>query len=102
MESREIKKAAKLIRAFKSMLKKKDGSLLQPWIEDAISSNVKEIKGFAKGLLSDIEAIENGVRLPWSNGPVEGLVNKLKITKRQMYGRASFELLRKRLVNHQT
>lgn len=102
MESREIKKAAKLIRAFKSMLKKKDGSLLQPWIEDAISSNVKEIKGFARGLLSDIEAIENGVRLPWSNGPVEGLVNKLKITKRQMYGRASFALLRKRLVNHQT
>jgi transposase len=101
-ESKEIKKAAKLIRKFKSMLKKKDSTLLKPWIENAISSNIKEIKGFAKGLLSDIEAIENGVKLPWSNGPVEGLVNKLKIIKRQMYGKASFELLRKRLVNHQT
>jgi hypothetical protein len=63
-ESREIKMAAKLMRAFKSMLKKKDGSKLNAWIIDAISSNVKEIKGFAKGLLSDFEAIENGVKLP--------------------------------------
>jgi transposase len=100
-ESKEIKRAAKLIRQFKTMLKKKDGSMLNAWIKNAISSNVKEIKGFAKGLLSDFEAIENGVKLPWSNGPVEGLVNKLKIIKRQMYGKASFELLRKRLVNHQ-
>lgn len=101
-ESKEIKIAAKLLRGFKSMLRKKDGSMLNNWIKNAIASNVKEIKGFAKGLLSDIEAIENAVILPWSNGPVEGLVNKLKIIKRQMYGRASFELLRKRLVNHQT
>jgi transposase len=101
-ESKEIKRAATLIRQFKNMLKKKEGSMLNAWINNAIASNVKEIKGFAKGLLSDFEAIENGVKLPWSNGPVEGLVNKLKIIKRQMYGRASFELLRKRLVNHQS
>ncbi len=71
-ESKEIKRATKLIRQFKSMLKKKDGSMLNAWIKNAMSSNVKEIRGFAKGLLSDFEAIENGVKLPWSNGPVEG------------------------------
>ncbi|WP_175634835.1 transposase, partial [Pedobacter ghigonis] len=46
----------------------------------------------------DLHSIENAINLHWSNGPVEGNVNKLKTIKRQMYGRASFDLLRKRLV----
>jgi transposase len=53
---------------------------------------------FANGLLRDYQSIKNAISLPWSNGPVEGNVNKLKTIKRQMYGRASFDLLRKRLV----
>jgi hypothetical protein len=101
-DSDEIKKAANLIQDFKGMMRMKNGSLLGEWIERASSSNIKEIKGFARGLLTDLDAVRNGINLPWSNGPVEGQVNKLKVIKRQMYGRASFELLRKRLVNHQT
>jgi transposase len=101
-DSEEIKKAATLIQDFKGMMRTKNGSLLGEWIERASSSNIKEIKGFARGLLTDLDAVRNGINLPWSNGPVEGQVNKFKVIKRQMYGRASFELLRKRLVNHQT
>ena len=98
----EVKTATELIQGFKNMLKEHNGELLSGWIELAISSNIKEIKGFAKGLRTDLEAVKNGIELQWSNGPVEGQVNKLKVIKRQMYGRASFELLRKRMVNHQS
>ncbi len=64
----------------------------------SIRLSLRELKGFAGGLLSDYQAVENALTLPWSNGQVEGQVNKLKTIKRQMYGRASFELLRKRMI----
>lgn len=53
---------------------------------------------YARGFLSDFEATKNALTLPWSNGQVEGQIDKLKTIKRQMYGRASFALLRKRLL----
>jgi len=53
---------------------------------------------FARGLSRDIEAVENGINMGWSNGTVEGHVNRIKSIKRQMYGRASFELLRKKVI----
>ena len=56
------------------------------------------LKNFANGLLRDIKAVENAIRLPWSNGTVEGHVNRIKSIKRQMYGRASFELLRRKVI----
>ncbi|MCL1689419.1 transposase [Elizabethkingia anophelis] len=79
-------------------MKTKQGSLLKSWINNAINSGIKEIFHFAKSLLAEYQSIENAINLPWSNGPVEGFVNKLKTIKRQMYGRASFELLRKRMI----
>jgi len=57
---------------------------------------------FAGGLLRDITAVENGINMRWSNGAVEGPVNRLKSIKRQMYGRASFELLRKKVILSQS
>ena len=59
------------------------------------------LKTFANGLLHDIKAVENGI-LPWSNGAVEGHVNRIKTIKRQMYGRAGFELLRRKVILSQT
>jgi len=56
------------------------------------------LKTFARGLSRDIEAVENGINMQWSNGAVEGHVNRIKSIKRQMYGRASFELLRKKVI----
>ena len=59
---------------------------------------ITELKSFATGLLSDLQSVENAINLHWSNGPVEGNVNKLKMIKRQMSGRASFDLIRKGLI----
>jgi transposase len=60
------------------------------------------LKTFAKGLLRDIKAIENGIRMPWSNGAVEGHINRIKSIKLRMYGRASFNLLRKKVILSQS
>jgi transposase len=72
--------------------------MLKRWIKKVVTTGIKEMRSFAKGLTSDFEAVKNAVTMPWSNGQVEGQINKLKTIKRQMYGRASFELLRKRLL----
>lgn len=90
--------ALSLIRAYRGIMESKKGSQLKVWINSAINSGIKEITSFAKGLLTDYDSIENAMTLSWSNGPVEGSVNKLKTIKRQMYGRGSFALLKKRLV----
>lgn len=57
---------------------------------------------FARGLERDITAVKNSIRQKWSNGPVEGHVNRVKSIKRQMYGRASFELLRRKVLLSQS
>ena len=57
-----------------------------------------EFKGFVKGLRKDLEAVQNAVEMPWSNGPTEGHINRLKTFKRQMYGRGKLDLLRIRLL----
>ncbi|HEY5470266.1 MAG TPA: transposase [Bacteroidales bacterium] len=64
--------------------------------------NGKKQRSFARGLLSDIKAVENGINMSWSNGTVEGHVNRIKSIKRQMYGRASFDLLRKKVILSQS
>ncbi|SFW90786.1 ISL3 family transposase [Chitinophaga sancti] len=67
-------------------------------MEKALKCTTSEIKSFAKGILSDFTAVHNAILLKWSNGPVEGQINKLKTIKRQIYGRCSLELLKRRLV----
>ncbi|MBE9601514.1 transposase [Pedobacter sp. MC2016-24] len=93
-----LERALLLAREFRNLMENKLGKQLRGWIENVLRSGISEIATFANGLLRDYQSIENAISLPWSNGPVEGNVNKLKTIKRQMYGRASFELLRKRLV----
>jgi len=56
------------------------------------------VKRLAAGLQSDAAAVRAALEQPWSNGPVEGQVNRLKFLKRQMYGRAGFDLLRARVL----
>ncbi|MEL6816900.1 MAG: transposase, partial [Cyanobacteria bacterium J06598_3] len=62
------------------------------------TSSIQPLQTFAKGLIEDYAAVKASMSSEWSNGPVEGLNNKLKMLKRQMYGRASLELLEKRFV----
>ncbi|WP_449415936.1 ISL3 family transposase [Pedobacter frigoris] len=96
--SSALELALVLTREFRHLMENKLGNQLRDWIENVLHSGISEITTFANRLLREYQSIENAISLPWSNGPVEGNVNKLKTIKRQMYGRASFELLRKRLV----
>jgi transposase len=87
-----------LINDFSAVLRNKDAGALQPWIESANASGLPAIKTFCDGLLRDHAAVKAAISLNWSNGQVEGQVHRLKLIKRQMYGRASFELLRSRVL----
>ena len=72
---------------------------LDGWMARARSSEIAiELRRFANGLDSDLDALRAALQLPWSNGQTEGQVNRLKLIKRQMYGRANFDLLRKRFL----
>ena len=84
-------------------MKQKEGDKLAAWCNEVINDENENIKGLASGILRDFQAVYQGFVSNWSNGPVEaaaaaGQVNRLNNIKRQMYGRASFELLRKRVV----
>ncbi len=91
-------KARKIALEFQDMMKQKKPELLDSWIEDALNSDVENLKRFAQGIQQDYDAVKAALTLEWSNGQVEGQVNRLKTLKRQMYGRAGFKLLRKRIL----
>jgi transposase len=96
----KAKEANSLALQFKEMTDKLKESMLDPWLERVANSNITALKNFASGLKQDYDAVKAAVSLEWSNGQVEGQVNRLKMIKRQMYGRASFELLRKRVLTN--
>ena len=87
-----------LVRDFADMLCHRHGEHLEAWAAQAENSPVSELRGFAKGLRKDWAAVTAGLTLPYSSGPVEGHVNRIKMIKRQMYGRAKPDLLRKRVL----
>ncbi len=68
------------------------------WLKDTINSGIDELARLAKGFSNDRLAIGAALTLPWSNGPTEGKITRLKLLKRQMYGRASFDLLRQKVL----
>lgn len=80
------------------ILRSKKSALLDEWIDDAIDSELIPIMRFARVLRRDINAVNNAIELPWSNGQAEGQINRLKTLKRAMYGRAGHELLRARML----
>ena len=88
----------RLACGFARMVKRRESHGLEGWLRDAETSRVKEMRGFTRGMRRDEAAIRAALTLPWSNGQVEGQVNRLKLIKRQMYGRANFDLLRKRVL----
>ena len=79
-------------------MKEKEGDKLTAWCNEVINDENENIKGFARGILKDFRAVYQDFLSNWSNGPVESQVNRLKNIKRQMYGDANFELLRRRMV----
>ena len=90
----EIKQMGQFVKDFKKLYQCKEDGLLKGWIEEVCESECG-LKNFAKNLSKDFEAVNNSVITPFSNGQVEGQVNRIKNIKRKMYGRASFQLLRK-------
>jgi transposase len=97
-EDESIEQAYDVVQAFMQLLRARRGERLDAWIEHARASGIDELQRFAAGLLADHAAVQSGLTLEWSNGPVEGHVNRLKLIKRQMYGRANFDLLRQRVL----
>ena len=90
--------ARRLTQDFASMVQGLEGEKLGGWLEEAAGCEASVMKKFAAGLEKDLDAVRAGLTEEWSNGPVEGFVNKLKLVKRQGYGRASFDLLRARVL----
>ncbi|SRR5712692_4089447 len=93
-----IDRAYHLVQGFMQMLHDRRGEQLDRWIDQAKDSGIDELRRFATGLNGDHVAVQAGLTEVWSNGPVEGHVNRLKLLKRQMYGRANFDLLRQRVL----
>jgi len=90
--------ARRLTQAFAEMARNLEGEQLDGWLEEAQASKAPAMRRFAAGLKKDLDAVRAGLTERWSNGPVEGFVHKLKLLKRQGYGRAGFELLRARML----
>jgi transposase len=96
----EVAVAAKLAREFGDMAHDRQGHALDDWIQRAWDRAIpRELRAFATGLRSDYDAVKAAMTTDWSNGQVEGQVNRLKLIKRQMYGRAKFDLLRQRVLH---
>ena len=93
-----IGQAYTLSQAFLALVRERRGDALEAWITEAAASGLEALARFAQGLRDDLAAVTAGLTLPWSNGPVEGHVNRLKMLKRQGYGRAGVGLLRQRVM----
>ncbi len=96
--SSEIAAAYDLAQGFANMLRERTAEPLTDWLDTARNCDLSEMRSFANGIQRDLPAVTAGLSLPWSNGQVEGHINRLKLLKRAMYGRAKFDLLKHRLL----
>jgi transposase len=88
-----------LTKQFQAMVRNRVADHLAPWLTVCAASDVADLQTFAAGLERDYAAIRAALTEPWSNGQTEGQVTRLKLVKRQMYGRAKFDLLRQRVLH---
>lgn len=91
--------AIRLSESFAAMVRDKKSGSLSVWLHEAERSSIRELRAFAASLRRDEQAVRAALTLPWSNGPVEGHVNRLKFIKRSMFGRAKFDLLKARVLS---
>lgn len=94
----EVAQTVDLARQFMAMVRQRLPDKLDKWLSAVKASGIAGLISFANGLQADLTAVRNALRYPFSNGQTEGQVNRLKFLKRQMYGRAKFDLLRKRVL----
>ncbi len=86
------------VAAFAEIMSRLRGDRLDEWIAKVEADDLPDLHSFVTGLKRDHAAVVNGLTLPYSSGAVEGNVNRIKVLKRQMYGRAKFDMLRKRVL----
>ncbi|MFE1413410.1 transposase [Streptomyces sp. NPDC058746] len=96
--SPELTAATTHVRTFATIMTNREGDQLRGWIADVCADQQCGLASFAAGLITDLDAVVFGMSTEWSSGPVEGRVNHIKMIKRQMFGRATLPLLRKRVL----
>jgi transposase len=94
----DVGEAIDLAQDCAQLVRQRQPQPLEPWLARAAKSAVGAWRRFAKGLSDACDAVKAGGTLPWSRGPVEGQITRLKLRKRQMFGRASLRLLEPRFV----
>lgn len=94
-----VQQAYELGQGFLQLIRQRQVDDLDRWLACCQKSTIKELANFATGLLQDYQAVKAAVEGRWSNGQTEGQINRLKCLKRQMYGRAKFDLLRQRMLS---
>ncbi|GAC1350762.1 MAG: hypothetical protein NVSMB27_36390 [Ktedonobacteraceae bacterium] len=87
-----------LAQQFVHLMREHRAEELDAWLSSCVSSRLPDLETFALGLQKEVSAIRAAVLLHYSNGPTEGHVNRLKLIKRTMYNRGSFDLLRRRVL----
>jgi transposase len=97
--SPEIKRAQELAMDFIDLIRERRVDELREWLIKAARSELPEFRRFARGLTRDLSAVKGALLYKWSQGQVEGQVHRLKMIKRQMYGRAKLDLLRARMLH---
>ena len=90
-----------MVKEFHTAIFSKRPEKLDAWIESAKKYDIPELQLFVEGILKDSTAIKNGIIYPYNNGLAEGGVNKIKVIKRIIYGRNSFELLKAKVLFHE-
>jgi transposase len=94
----ELARLAGLVRDFAMLMRQLRGRDLEHWMKTVDADDFPALHSFVRGLRRDLDAVTAGLTLSWSSGPVEGHVNRIKMIKRQMFGRAKPDLLRKRIL----
>jgi transposase len=98
MRNKLFRQIIHLVETFRKLMKSKQVEDLDIWIVKAQALEISEINSFVNGILRDIEAVKNAITYDYNNGLAEGKVNKIKVTKRIMYGRCGFKLLKEKLL----
>ncbi len=96
--SPHLEAAYQLVDEFLQMVRERTGERLEEWLGKVKASHLQAFQTFVTGVQTDKDAVLAGLTLPWSNGPLEGNVNRLKLIKKSMYGRAEFDLLKVRVL----
>jgi transposase len=98
--SPDLETAYQLVKDFLHMVRELGGERLEEWLDKVQASHLQAFESFVTGVQQDKNAVRAGLTLTWSNGPVEGQVNRLKLIKRSMYGQADLGLLKLRVLHH--